>query len=89
MVVARPLFGSGPLAGFLVGSETSFYVTSEIGTISFSGHVNGQLISGRYSVARSDNVSEEGTFVLRKFKSIGPERKFDPNSCPTDSEMTQ
>jgi hypothetical protein len=89
MLVAQPLFGSGPLTGFTDDSGTSFVVTSAMGTISFAGKGSRVSINGKYTVERKDGGSEEGTFTLRKFKAKGPEQNFDPASCPSDADVNQ
>ena len=89
MLVAQPLFGSGPLAGAINDSDVWFSVSSAIGTISFSGKRTGESISGEYIVSRNDGRAEEGTFALNKFKGKALPRNFDPASCPTDAEVNR
>jgi len=87
MGVKQPLFGSGPLDGVTSGSDVTFFVTSEIGTISFQGRRQRGSITGSYTVTRDGSTDEEGTFTLRKLNSIGPRSDFDKAKCPTDTEI--
>src|SRR3989441_9321275 len=52
MGVRQPLFGSGPLSGFVAGPDVSFIVTSAIGTITFVGVREKGAINGTYTVER-------------------------------------
>jgi hypothetical protein len=87
MGVAAPLFGSGPLTGFVVDDDVSFTVTSSIGKITFSGRRSGKSITGNYLVEHESRSAEEGTFTLEKGKSEGPSKDFDTAHCPTDAEI--
>ncbi len=86
MGVKQPLFGSGPLDGFVTGDDVYFVVTSSIGKINFSGHKQNNAINGTYTVKRADSPDEEGTFTLKKTKSEGLKRN-ETAKCPTDAEM--
>jgi S1-C subfamily serine protease len=89
MGVQQPLFGSGPLFGFVAGSDVSFAVTSPIGTITFVGRRGKESVSGTYTVEHQGAPNEEGTFTLRRYKSEGLGSDFDTSKCPTDAEMNQ
>ena len=87
MGVAQPLFGSGPLEGFVSDSEVTFIVTSAIGKITFSGRGGNASITGTYTVERSDGTEQQGTFTLQRTSSKGPAKGFDSSHCPTDAEL--
>ncbi len=89
MVVKPPLFGSGPLAGTVKGSDVSFVVTSSIGGIEFTGrHENDDALHGTYTVRHLDNTpNEEGTFSLRPVKSAGFESEFDGGCSKLESRV--
>jgi hypothetical protein len=89
MGIKQPLFGSGPLSGFFVNSDVSFVVSSAIGEITFVGKRSKDSLSGTYSVAHQNGLSENGTFTLRKVKSEGLRSDLDMSNCPTDVEMNQ
>jgi S1-C subfamily serine protease len=89
MGVRQPLFGSGPLSGFVNGSSVLFTVKSAIGTITFVGQQEKDEINGSYTVVRQDSPNEEGTFTLRSVNSKGPGTNFDVANCPTDAEMNK
>lgn len=89
MGVKQPLFGSGPLAGFVDGSDVSFIVTSAIGKIAFTGQRSGGAITGTYTVQHEGAPNEEGSFTLRKGNSEGPGSDFDVAQCPTDAEINK
>jgi hypothetical protein len=87
MGVAAPLFGSGPLTGFVVDDDVSFAVTSSIGKITFTGHRSGKSITGNYAVEHESRPAEEGTFTLEKGTSKGLSKDFDTANCLTDAEI--
>jgi len=89
MGLKQPLFGSGPLVGFIAGSEVSFIVRSAIGKITFVGQRREGSVNGTYIVEHESSPSEEGTFTLRRVKSDGPGTNLDMAKCPTDAEMNQ
>jgi S1-C subfamily serine protease len=87
MLVEAPLFGSGPVTGFVVGDDVSFAVTSPIGKITFTGRRSGGSVTGNYIVEHESRPAEQGTFTLEKAKSEGPSKGFDTANCPTDAEI--
>jgi S1-C subfamily serine protease len=87
MGVEAPLFGSGPLTGFIDGDDVSFVVTSSIGKITFSGRRSDRSVTGTYLVEHENRPNEEGSFTLDKAKSEGPSKDFDTANCPTDAEI--
>lgn len=86
MRVDRPLFGSGPIDGRVLGDDLTFSVSSWVGTIKFVGHESNDFVKGSYTVEHRNGQSGElGTFTLQKVDSQGPEGDFNPANCPTDS----
>ncbi|SPE21696.1 hypothetical protein SBA7_10001 [Candidatus Sulfotelmatobacter sp. SbA7] len=86
MRVDRPLFGSGPIDGRVLGDELTFSVSSWVGTIKFVGHESNDFVKGSYTVEHRNGQSDEmGSFTLQKVDSQGPEGDFNPANCPTDS----
>ena len=85
MRVDRPLFGSGPIDGRVLGDELTFSVSSWVGTIKFVGHESNDFVKGSYTVEhRNGQSGEMGSFTLQKVDSQGPEGDFNPAHCPTD-----
>jgi len=87
MGVQKPLFGSGPLEGFILDSEVTFVVRSAIGKITFRGKRMNAAINGTYSVEHPDGTEQQGAFTLKRTSSKGPDEDFSPSSCPTDAEL--
>jgi S1-C subfamily serine protease len=87
MGVQQPLFGSGPLSGFVVDSDVTFIVTSAIGEITFEGKQKNGSITGTYTVQHPDGTEQQGTFRLQRTSSKGPGEGFDSSGCPTDAEI--
>jgi S1-C subfamily serine protease len=87
MGVQQPLFGSGPLFGFVSDSDVTFVVTSAIGKITFQGKRKSASISGTYTVEHPDGTQEQGTFRLQRTSLQGPDAGFDSSGCPTDAEL--
>jgi S1-C subfamily serine protease len=89
MGVKQPLFGSGPLSGFVDGADVSFAVVSAIGKITFTGRRKQAEITGTYIVEHQGSPNEDGTFTLRRIKSEGLGPNPNTAGCPTDAEMNQ
>jgi len=89
MGVRQPLFGSGPLSGFVNSSSILFSAVSAIGTITFVGQQDKDEINGTYTVQHQGSPDQEGTFTLRRVNSKGPGTNFDVANCPTDAEMNK
>lgn len=89
MGVKQPLFGSGPLSGFVDGADVSFVVVSAIGKITFTGRRKQAEITGTYIVEHEGSPNEDGTFTLRRIRSEGLGPNPNTASCPTDAEMNQ
>jgi len=87
MGVKQPLFGSGPLSGFVQGSDVYFVVTSSIFEIQFTGTQKGGSVTGTYIVKHEGSPDQQGRFTLQKANSKGPESSFDTANCPTDAEI--
>ena len=85
--VQKPLFGSGPLEGSILGSDVTFVVTSATGKITFQGKRRNAAINGTYTVEHPDGTEQQGAFTLQRTSSKGPGEDFNPSSCPTDDEM--
>jgi hypothetical protein len=89
MVVLKPLFGSGPINGFVNGAELSFTVASDLGTITFSGERRGLELAGNYEVDRKDGVVEHGTFAVRRRRGSKGHESLQGSDCPTDDEINR
>jgi S1-C subfamily serine protease len=87
MGVQQPLFGSGPLEGFISDPDVTFIVTSAIGKITFQGKRRNASINGTYSVDHPDGTEQQGTFTLQRTSSKGPVEGFNSSNCPTDAEL--
>ncbi len=87
MGVKQPLFGSGPLGGFISDSDVAFIVTSAIGKITFQGKRRGTGISGIYTVEGPDGTKQQGTFTLQRTSRKGPAENLNSSDCPTDAEL--
>ena len=88
MLVFQPLFGSGPLQGYVDGDTIVFSVTSSIGKITAWGRRAKAEISGTYVVEHGDSQSnEEGNFTLHRVNSNALPADFDSSNCPTDAEV--
>lgn len=85
--VEEPLFGSGPVAGFINDQEVNFLVSSSIGEITFIGQWARGSLSGTYTVVHEGRPNEQGTFTLQKIGSKLLESDFDTTNCPTDAEV--
>ena len=64
--VKPPLYGSGALKGTTDGKNLVFAVSSDIGTIAFTGVDKGNQITGTYTVQHSAGGQESGSFKLSK-----------------------
>jgi len=89
MGVRQPLFGSGPLSGFVNELSVLFTVKTAIGTITFVGQQSKGELNGTYTVERQGSPNEEGTFTLSRVNPKGPGTNFDVANCPTDAEMNK
>jgi hypothetical protein len=89
MGVKRPLFGSGPLAGYISGSDVSFVVTGALGRITFSGKRRKSALGGTYTVQHPDGTEEQGNFNLQRTSSKGWDQGTASTSsdCPTDADF--
>jgi len=87
MGVQQPLFGSGPVEGFISDSDVTFIVTSAIGKITFQGKRKNAAISGTYTVENPDGTEQQGAFTLQRVSSKGPGEGFNSSNCPTDAEL--
>jgi len=87
MGVQQPLFGSGPLEGFISDPDVTFFVTSAIGKITFQGKRKNATISGTYTVEHPDGTEQQGTFTLQRTSSKGLVEGFNSSNCPTDAEL--
>lgn len=88
MGVFHPLAGSGPLEGSADSADVHFDVTSDIGTITFTGTRSDNSITGTYTVQQVTGGSEEGTFSLTKLNRKGPDMGSDGSiDCPNDAEL--
>lgn len=88
MLVKKPLFGSGPLQGYVDGQTIVFSVTSAIGKITAWGKRSDHDFSGTYLVEHEGHGgNENGTFTLQKVSSNGMSPDFDPSRCPSDAEV--
>jgi S1-C subfamily serine protease len=88
MLVFQPLFGSGPLEGYVEGDTILFSVTSAIGKITAWGRRAKDEISGTYVVEHAGYGSnEEGSFTLHRVNSNPLPAEFDPSTCPSDAEV--
>jgi S1-C subfamily serine protease len=87
MGVQQPLFGSGPLEGFISDSDITFIVTSAIGKITFQGKRKNGAINGTYTVEHPDGTEQQGSFTLQRTSSKGPGEGFNTSNCPTDAEL--
>ena len=87
MGVQQPLFGSGPLEGFVSDSDVTFIVTSAIGKIAFQGKRRSAAINGSYTVEHPDGTEQKGTFTLQRTSRQGLGEDFNSSQCPTDAEL--
>ncbi len=87
MGVQQPLFGSGPLEGFVLNSDVTFVVTSAIGKITFQGKRRNAAITGTYTVDHPDGTEQQGSFTLQRTSSKSPGEDFNPSTCPSDAEL--
>ena len=88
MGVLEPLWGSGPLYGYLDGDQVHASVTSAIGVINITGQLGvHHTMSGTYTVEHAGQPPEQGNFTLQKISTEGPSANFDPTKCPTDAEV--
>jgi Trypsin-like peptidase domain len=86
MGVQRPLFGSGPLAGHISGSDLRFAVTSDLGKITFIGKRRKSALDGTYSVQHPDGTQEQGYFNLQRTNSKVWNQETLFSDCPTDAD---
>jgi S1-C subfamily serine protease len=82
MLVQRPLFGSGPLRGYINGKQIWFEVAGPLYQIRFQGTVTNKSISGTYQVLRP--ASQNGFFQLDQDSLIAPPTPFNPTKCRGD-----
>ena len=88
MEVYYPLAGSGPLNGSADSTDVHFVVTSQIGTISFTGNRTNGSITGSYSVQQVTGKSEEGTFSLARLSRKAPTTDSNGSiDCPSDAAL--
>jgi PEGA domain len=85
--VMRPLFGSGPLQGFVVGDSVSFRVISPLGTIEGSGARTDEGFSGTYTVQLPGGTSQQGAFQFRRDASAGTPVPSDLQNCPVETSQ--
>jgi hypothetical protein len=72
MSVKPPLYGSGALEGTADSRSLTFTVTSDIGTLVFTGVHEGEQITGTYTVQHPTGGLETGSFKLSKESTSNP-----------------
>jgi hypothetical protein len=91
MAVHRPLFGSGPLKGTLIGSQLGFEVNVTGMVLDFGGQKDGEEVKGTYLVVSKPGYTsvagpvQHGSFVLRQQPTKAASRTPDATKCPDDA----
>jgi hypothetical protein len=85
--IMRPMFGSGPFQGFVVGTDVSFRIISPFGTIEGSGQRSAEGFSGTYTAQIPNAPSQRGRFQFLRDTSAPPPQPEDLENCSTASSQ--
>jgi hypothetical protein len=87
IIVRRPLYGSGPIAGRLNGSVLTFTASGAMGRGDFRAAINGNAISGGYLAVLANGFRQQGRFTVQKQSEQMPPPNFNPYTCPNDLQV--